>query len=357
MKAEERLQELKDDGKIVYSFSRLGTFNNCQYEYYNTYVLKNRGIDNCYTLMGSCVHDSLEAIYGGEAESDSLKSNYTDKLVELDVLGINFPNEKIKQSWLADMNHFVNNFNKIDSKMRLEELIVFQVNDEIYMQGYVDAILPSEKGKPYVNVYDWKTSSKFAGKKLQEAGRQLLMYKVGLEQTTPMKVDKVMWFMVKYINVCWVQKNKKIKEKMCNRGKWVKEIRNQLEKDLVAMGMEDFEREMLLDKAVEDNNLDGMPKEVKEKYWLKDCVVEYEITDEKVNELKEYIINTVKEINSKDFNDKSDWKPVEITKYDSFYCATLCGHRKHCEYYKKFLEKNADGFEKKAKLDEFDIFG
>nr|WP_233499550.1 hypothetical protein [Bacillus velezensis] len=39
-------------------------------------------------------------------------------------------------------------------------------------------------------MYDWKTSSKFAGKKLNEAGRQLLMYKLALEQTTDLKVDK-----------------------------------------------------------------------------------------------------------------------------------------------------------------------
>lgn len=356
MNAKERLEQLKSEGKTVYSHSRISTFHNCQYEYYNTYVLKNRGIGNCYTEIGSEIHDSIEKIYLGEADKDNLKSNYFNKMTELELLGIKFPNEKIRNSFHADLSHFVNNFNKMDTKMRTEELIVFQVTDDIYVQGYIDAILPSDKGKPYVNVYDWKTSSKFSGKKLQEAGRQLLMYKVGLEQTTPMKVDRVMWFMVKYVYVCWMQKNKKVKEKMCNRGKWVKEIRNQLEKDLIAHGIEDFEREMLLDKAVEENTLDCLPKEVQEKYSLKDCVVEYEITDEKIEELKQHVINTIDAINSKDFNDENDWQPVEITKYDSFYCATLCGHRRTCPYYKKFLEENADGFEKKDKVDDFDIF-
>lgn len=356
MNAKERLEKLKSEGKTVYSFSRLGTFNNCQFEYYNTYVLKNRGIDNCYTLMGSEVHDSLEGIYSGEINEAKLKTNYFNKLNELEVLGINFPNEKIKNSWVADMNHFVNNFNKIESKMRLEELIVFEVKDGLYMQGYVDAILASEKGKPYVNVYDWKTSSKFSGKKLQEAGRQLLMYKFGLEQTTPMIVDKVMWFMVKYIYVCSMQKNGKMKRKMCNRGKWVKEIMTQVEKELHKLDIDEFEREMIIDKALQDNSLECMPKEIQDKYWLEDCVVEYEITDEKIDELKNYIINTVNEIKTKNSEDVSDWKPREITKYDSFYCATLCGHRKSCQFYKKYLDENSNDFEKKVKFDDFDIF-
>jgi hypothetical protein len=152
-----------------------------------------------------------------------------------------------------------------------------------------------------------------------------------------------------------MQKNGKVKKKMCNRGKWVKEIRSTLEKDMYKLGIDEFEVEMLLDKAVEDNNLDCLPN--KEKYWLEDCFVEYEITDEKIEELKQYIVNTVNAIDRKDFSNENDWQPVEIDKYNSFYCATLCGHRKTCKFYKKFLEENADSFEKKNKTDDFDLFG
>ncbi|TCJ01136.1 PD-(D/E)XK nuclease family protein [Cytobacillus praedii] len=225
-------------------------------------------------------------------------------------------------------------------------------DDEIIMQGYVDAIQPSEKGKPYINIIDWKTSSKFSGKKLDEAGRQLLMYKLGLESTTNLKVDKIMWFMIKYLYVCWKLKNGNMKKKMCNRGKWVSEMRKTLEKDMSNLDIAEFEIELLLDKAVEDNNLNCLPKEVQQKYSLEDCFVEYEATEEKVAELKQYVINTVYKIESKG-KDSSEWKPVEITKYDSFYCATLCNHRGHCEYYKKFLNENSDSFEKKK--DKFDL--
>jgi ATP-dependent helicase/DNAse subunit B len=357
LNAKEKLNELIKQGVKVYSFSKLGTFNTCEYEYYNSYILKNRGLNNVYTEMGSCLHNNIEAIYDGESNLEQFKNNYNDKLMELEMLGIDFPNENIKNSWIKDVNHFVDNFKKMDTKIIQEQLIVFEAAPGIWMQGYIDGILPSGQGKPYVNILDWKTSSKFTGKKLNEAGRQLLMYKVGLEDNSAVKVDRVMWCMIKYLYVCNWQKNGKIKKKMCNRGKWVKEMRSALEKELIKQGMDDFEIELLLDKAVQDNNIDCLPELVRKLYWLEDCFVEYEITDEKIDELKKYIINTVNAIEHKDKDNEDEWKPVEINKQNSFYCSVLCGHRKHCKYYKRYLEKNADSFEKKDKKEDFDIFG
>lgn len=357
MNAKEKLDELIKQGIKVYSHSKLGAFNTCEYEYYNTYILKNKGIDNVYTELGSCLHNNIEAIYDDESDFEKFKNNYNDKLMELEMLGINFPNENIKNSWIKDVNHFVNNFKKMDTKIAQEQLIVFEVADGIWMQGYIDGILPSDKGKPYVNILDWKTSSKFTGKKLNEAGRQLLMYKVGLEDNSTCKVDKVMWFMIKYIYVCNMQKNGKVKKKMCNRGKWVKEIRSQLEKELNKCELDDFEIELLLDKAIEENKIEFLPEQVKKLFWLEDCVVEYEITDDKIDELKQYMINTVKAIESKDKENIDGWKPVEINKQNSFYCSVLCGHRNTCKFYKQFLEENVNKLEKKDKKDDFDIFG
>ncbi|MGE0910448.1 PD-(D/E)XK nuclease family protein [Bacillus atrophaeus] len=348
-----KLDELRQQGKNIYSFSKLGTFNNCEYEYYNTYVLKKKGIDNIYTLMGSELHNGIEQIYKNELDIGEFKKGVENKLIELELNGVNFPSDSIGDSWKADTGHFLNNFNKIDSKMILEKLLVFEISDGIYLQGYVDAILPSEKGKPYVSIYDWKTSSKFTGKKLDEAGRQLLMYKLALEQTTDLKVDKILWFMVKYVYVC-TQGKTKVKKKMCNRGKWVKEIHKQLEKEMQRLKYDDFEIELLLGNAVKENNIESLPEGVKNKFWLEDCTVEYDVTEEKIEELKNYITNTVEKIENKDREDESEWKPVKIDKYNSFYCSVLCGHRKTCKFYKEFLNKSSNKFKKKDKTDLFD---
>ncbi|MGK4040811.1 PD-(D/E)XK nuclease family protein [Heyndrickxia oleronia] len=350
-----QIEELRGQGKKVYSFSKLGTMNTCEYEYHNTYNLKKKGLDNIYNVMGSELHSGLEGIYGNNEDVETLNKNFEEKLIECEMLGINFPNQSIGDSWKADMRHFLNNFKKLEKKMIQEKLILFKITDDIYLQGYIDSIIPSDKGKPYVNIIDWKTSSKFTGKKLTEAGRQLLLYKVGLEATTNIKVDKVMWCMLKYLYVCNMQKNGKVKKKMCNRGKWVKEMRNAFEKELNKLNLDEFEIELLLDKAVEDNQMHCLPKEIKDKFWLEDCFLEYEVTDERIDELKQYVIKTVKEIESKDPNNEDEWQPQELNKYNTFYCSTLCGHRKHCKFYKAFLDENSESFDKKNKKDEIDM--
>lgn len=349
---EKKLKELRENGVNVYSFSKLGSFNNCEYEFYNSYINKKETVPNIYTLIGSEVHNGIEQIYKKEINSVSFKENFENKLIECELLGYNFPNESIGDSFKKDMSHFMDNFNEIEGNKLIEKLIVFEI-DGIWLQGYIDCIIPSDKGKPYVDIYDWKTSSKFTGSKLTDAGRQLLLYKIGLEQSTNMKVDKVQWFMVKYVNVCFVQKNGKVKKKMCNRGKWVSDIKNYLEKDLTSLDMSELEISFKLDDAITNNNLDQLPEEIKNKYWLEDCIVEYDTSDEKIEEVKNFVKETVAKIENK-VASNSKWKPIEISKYNSFYCSVLCGHRKRCEYYKEFLEKNKDGFKKKQQSNEMD---
>jgi ATP-dependent helicase/DNAse subunit B len=73
--AKQKLEELYKQGAKVFSFSKLGTFNNCEFEYYNSYVLKNRGINNIYTELGSCLHNNIEAIYDGTSDIEKFKES------------------------------------------------------------------------------------------------------------------------------------------------------------------------------------------------------------------------------------------------------------------------------------------
>lgn len=354
LSVEEKLKELKEKGIPVYSISRLNTFHSCPYEYYKTYIDGERGKNNVYGFMGTFIHDNIENIYRGVSTTEEFKKNFTNKLIELDMLNITFPSDNIRWNWVKDVGHFIDHFKPVKTKMAIETLILFQING-IYLQGYIDAIVPSEKGYPYVNIIDWKTSSKYNGKKLLEAGRQLVLYKLGLEAMTNYKVDKVMWNMIKYVNVCWKLKNGKIKKKMCSRGKWIKEMKNQLLHDLQRLSLPEFEIEFLMDQAIEENDITHLPKEIRDKYWLEECFVEYEITDEIIAEFVKYVTDTVKEIESRG-TDPENWQPIEINNKTSFYCNHLCSHRDTCPARKAFLEANSDKFEEKDKEeDEFSV--
>lgn len=356
---DDKIKELRSRSEMVYSFSRLGSLHNCEYGYFNSYIERKNQIENIYTNLGSFVHDSIEAFYKKEISKKDMLSDYENKLIEMEMKNINFPSTKIGLSWKSDINHYLKNFKSLDGKINLEKAFLCEF-DGIHMTGRIDAIRPSKKGKPYVDIIDWKTSSKFSGDKLQDAGRQLLMYKHAIETTTPFKVDKLMWCMLKYVNVCYKQKNGKLKERMLNRGKWVSEMRKTFTGDLKKLEYDELEIEILLDKASENNNMDNLPAELRAKYWLEDCYVEYEATDERMLELNTYVKETVSEIESKSKN-AEDWKPVEINKYNSFYCSNLCGHRQHCSFYQDFINENKDSFDKKeskASIDKelFELF-
>lgn len=349
-KVKQQIDELRANGEIVWSFSRLGSFHNCEYEYYNTYVKKNKTKQNCYGAIGGSVHDYIEGIYKGEKDIEGFKHAFNQSIIEIELLDIDFPNELIKNSFVSDVKHFAENFNKLEGKFLLEHQVLFKVGEH-WIQGFIDVIHVTEDKE--LNIIDWKTSSKFTGDKLNDSGRQLLMYKWALESTTKHKINKVMWCMIKYIYVCHTQKNGKIKRKMVNRGKLIKEMRNVFEKEMLTSGMDSFEINILLDECAKTNTFDKLPSVITDKYWLEDCFVEYEATEEKIQELITYVNNTIDNINSKDFDNADDWKPA-ISEKNSFYCNTLCGHRHTCSFRKEFIEKN--NHKKKNGNDGFNMF-
>jgi len=351
--SQEKIEELKKKGMQIWSISRLNSFNQCQYGYYKTYIEGDRGLGNIYSHLGSVSHDALEGYYNGLVSKEQVINSLENGLEEADMLDIKFPNELIADNWKKDMRHFVMNFSKLPKPLNTEEFLLFELAPDLWIQGYVDA---EEKDGELLNIYDWKTSSKFDKDKLLDAGRQLILYKVGRESEGK-NVGKIAWCMLKYLYVCYTQKNGKPKKVMCNRGKWVKEFSKQtwLVKQFVELGMDEFEYQMLIDEAVLSNSIDNFPNEIKELLWFEDAFVEYDATEELIEETKQYIINTVTEIKSKS-KKVEGWQPVEINQKNSFFCTHLCNHRKNCEYLKKFYDTlKEDGTDEDKEMKE--LFG
>jgi len=337
-KEQELLKQLRNEGHTIYSISRINTFNQCQFEYYNTYVNKNRGLGNCYSEVGSFTHDTIEKAYRNEIDIDNFDfaQKLHDKVFELEIMDIDFPSESIKTSFINDMSHFAKTFKKLEGEFTLEKMFITKIGDK-YLMGFIDAL--REHGENQTDIIDWKTSSKFTGSKLIHAGRQLIVYKLGLEETSGIKIDKVMWNMLKYIYICHVQKNGNVKRKMVNRGKLIKEMYDSFQKELLSDGLDEIEVIMTLDKALETNDFHSLPTSITDKYWLEDCLLEYDVTEDKIEEVKEYILNTIAEIEDKDTSNIDEWKPLNLKK-DSFYCNTLCSHREICPFLKEYNKKS-----------------
>ncbi len=68
--------------KMKWSYSRLSSFENCKYEFYLKYIVKDNEIyppeSNYYSEVGSYVHEILAKIFSGELTPDEASQYYID---------------------------------------------------------------------------------------------------------------------------------------------------------------------------------------------------------------------------------------------------------------------------------------
>lgn len=358
-----KLQELFDQGKSVWSISKANTVDNCLYEAWCTYKKHMTGASGIYGLMGGKIHDKLEAIINGSATESELSQVLNEELSDLDMLGIDFPKDmrggtSIRDSWIADINQFCRTFQKPKGEFSTEEFILYKVDENRYIQGYIDLIKHNKDGT--VSIYDWKTSTDFTAEDLLHHGRQLVFYALAEEQLGN-TVKEVAWIMLKYCEVQFMgkarsnSKEKTLLTKVLKRGKLVSELKPYIESDLYEIGLDDIEIEIILNEAVQANVI---PQEVAGKYTVKPYVRRYPITDELRAETINYI-NRMADLFENKSEDESEWPHRNFyrtnkkgeQKKDVFYCNTLCNHRKTCPHIRKHNDLKA-----LSKLEDDDLF-
>lgn len=158
--------------KTVWSYSRVSSYLQCPYSWYETYVLGNRG-GNFYAYIGTAYHKVMEDYYnfmlaGGELDIDVIKDTLKKKL-----------KAKFKKNPFRDRNSAsqyktlidsINHFKIFDDVTFVERLVKWEI-DEYKFRGYIDL----DAGRDYH--YDWK--SRFDIKKY---GNQQNLYLFAKEQ-------------------------------------------------------------------------------------------------------------------------------------------------------------------------------
>lgn len=340
-----------DAKKKVYSFSKLSTINQCEYQAFLTYIEHQKGSQNCYSIMGTKMHDTLEAIMNDKATEKDLYPALQSELSDIEMLNIRFPkdrngNDSIRDNWIKDMTHFCNNFIRPKGKYTTEELFIYKLSEDRYIQGYIDLVKHNSDGT--ISIYDWKTSSQFSKADLIEHGRQLILYGLGKE-AEGFKIKNLAWIMLKYIQVDYIGKsrsNSKVETlqiKVIDRWKLVQELKEDIENNLYKLDYDEVDVECLIHSALESNSLDVLPKEIKERYTIKPYVRKYEFTDELKQETLKYINEMADKFESKGKNE-SEWEHKKFTKTstkgketdDSFFCNILCNHKNTCKYLKQY---------------------
>ena len=266
----------------VYSYSRLSCFDGCKYSYFLSYIedkekLEKMGIvkkDNIYSFPGGKTHEIIEQLQQDNITNEQAVQIFEDTVEEAEFLGHVWISEKVKDNYCQSIIHYLENWQKIPGQCELEKEFLIDI-DGIKIRGFIDIL--SRQGN-VVDIFDYKTSSKFAKKDLPEYGRQLVLYALAVQQIYPeVEIGTIAWHMLKYAKV----------------GRKV-ELRADV--DLLA----EFEP----------------------------FVQEYIYNEETINELRTYVKDRVQAIEALG-TDEENYPP----KVEYFFCSKLCDFGDCCKYF------------------------
>lgn len=372
----EELEKIKNDYNVdmLWSFSRYNCYKNDPYGYYLKYIQKvKEDKDNgIYGQSGGAVHDILERYYNNEIEYEDMLDLYEDKTIEFEFKDLKYnrvdedKNRQIQDKYEKAIKDFFQNHNsyKNDESIKdiqLEEFVLCKI-DKFLFQGYVDFMY---KQNDDVYIVDWKTSTIYTGKKIDDNKQQLVLYAQAIHQTgVPLENIKIGWNFVKYITMYEPQKAFEDEDKTKRKYKKRQIPRNEIydkTKTKVIMWLKEFGYEDNIDDILlefnKTNDFSVLPKDITEMYKFEDCFVEIELNEDVVNELNQDINNTLNDILAKTEEyqlSKDDMIFYEdIKEQDEYFFYNICGysrklHKPFDEYLKekeKFIINSNDCFD------------
>lgn len=260
--------------KKRYSYSKLTTFRQCEFQYLSSYELRQESDENIYGLAGTTVHNIIEDIQEKKITNEEGLMRFDEEMEMHEILGYTFTSEKTKNNFIESIRHFIKYFKPIDKgKVEVEKDFVADFDGHEVI-GFIDILIHNEDGT--VSIVDLKTSSKYSKKAIEEHCNQLLIYAIAMEQQG-FTVKDVSWNMMKYSMI------------PTKRGK-----------------------KMVLRNELTDEKFE-------------EAYVYYPLSDESKNRCKEWVIETIEMIEAKDVFDT--W---ETNCDEPFFCTNLCSFCGKC---------------------------
>lgn len=298
-------------------------------------------------------HDILEKAYLKQIKYKDMIALFEDALFTLELSGLKFDrtndekNKNIAYKYAFNMKHFFKNHKVIERNVDLERFLIVKVGKYVF-QGYADLVKKDDDGNFIIQ--DWKSSSIYQGVKIEKESGQLILYAEALVQLgIPIEKIKACWNFLKYCKVEIQQANGKSSERNIERIKIGESLKSNAKMWLKKLGYTEIEN--YLDLLAQTNSIECLPNDVQKKYVVSDCYVFIPLSTERIDVLKDKIINTLNEIKTKEFkyhktlDDKLFWD--EDVEKESFYFANLCGyssklHKPYGEYCEKIQAEKKD---------------
>ena len=350
----EELQKIMKKEKVdrIWSWSRINCFNTSPYEYYLKYIKKIEGDrqDSIYANLGGISHEILEKLYTNKLEYKNMLDEFEQGwMIADDIMQLKFDrtdeekNLKIKDKYLKNIRHFFKNHTMINRKTIIEQFVKIKIGDNL-LQGYIDCMFKDDEKN--IHIVDFKTSSIYKGSKAENECGQLVLYAIALIQLgIPMEKIKICWNFLKYCTIQYEQANGVLKTREVERYKIGESLKSNIKTWLKKLGYEN-QIEEYLEQVIEQNSIECLPEEVREKYTITDCYIYVPLTDKLISKWDKKVSETLTDITlrEKDYNetgsDKAFWDSDESVKTSSYFFANLSEYSANLHLpYKKYLEQ------------------
>ena len=334
----------------LWSWSRMNTYMTSKFEYLLKYILKSKEdrCDSCYVTLGTICHDTLEKFYEGKIKYENMIDDYNDGFTTaITIADLKFnrsdeeKNKSIGEKYNENLVHFFKNHVPYKYKILVEKPIVVNIDGYVFV-GYIDALYKDDDGNYYI--LDFKSSSIYTGKTLENNSGQLTIYGIGLNQLgIPLDKIKCQFNFLKYCTIKYEQKNGAVKYRNVERCKIGESLQSNAKTWLKHFK---YEPDEYLKELLDTNSIDCLPEEVKEKYEITDCHVDIGFDKKLIMKWSDTITTTLKDIELREADYEETkalecfWDSEEDVQAQSYYFANLCSYsaQKHLPY-KAYLEK------------------
>ncbi|HOI54497.1 MAG TPA: PD-(D/E)XK nuclease family protein [Phycisphaerae bacterium] len=198
---------------MVYSHSRLGSFETCPRKYWYQYIgrPKIEAVQSIEAFLGSRVHGALEEVYkrriGGQViTADELVASFDacwDRKWSSGVQIVQpcFSAEDYRRVGRESLLAYHARYAPFDQArtLRLEAKVVFSLDGggSYRVQGYIDRLDQRDDGT--YEIHDYKTSRRVPTQEEADADRQLALYQIGVEQMWPDGADvDLVWHYLRF---------------------------------------------------------------------------------------------------------------------------------------------------------------
>jgi hypothetical protein len=227
--------------------------------------------------------------------------------------------------------------------------------DDVPAESYYADAITKDDDSNFV-IIDWKTSTKYSKKALEEHSGQLTVYAIALMQLgVPLNKIRCAFNFLKYCTVEYEQANGTVKTRDIERFELGEKLQSNLRVWLKKLGYED-QMDDYLKMVIDTNGIECLPEDVQAKYKISDCYCYIDLNEDLVNKWINEITLNIKDIELR----KADWEEThsakiwwdtdESVKAQSYYFSTLSGyspnlHKPYAEYLEKLeASKNGDIF-------------